>query len=90
MRLNKKGKPYTAPNPPQKCRIKNADGLIYKAASAPAGFCKCGVMLELKPGTTDYIFQTTKSATHAISHTIVYLESIGVVMRSKDFFIEKI
>lgn len=90
MRLNKKGKPYIEPNPPQKCRIVNSDGLIFKAAKAPEGFCRCGIMLELMPSTKDYIFPTTKSAIHAIAHTVEYMKSLGVILSPKDFFVEKI
>ena len=90
MRLNKNGKPYIEPNPPQKCRVKNADGLIFKAAKAPAGFCRCGIMLELMPSTKDYIFPTTKSALHAIHHTVTYMSSLGIVLSPKDFFVEKV
>ena len=77
MRLNKKGKPYIEPNPPQPCRIRSKSGLIYSATKAPDGLCRCGVMLELKPSHKDYIFPTSKQATHAISHTLKVLASIN-------------
>lgn len=90
MRLNKKGKPYIEPNPPQKCRIVNSDGLIFKATNAPNGFCRCGIMLELMPTTKDYIFPTTKSAVHAIAHTLKYATSLGLDLSPKDFLIQKV
>lgn len=90
MRLNKHGKPYIEPAPKRQCRVTNVDGLVYRAIKAPDGLCRCGIMLALKPGIEDYIFPTTKSATHAISHTLKFLESSGITVSAKEFFIEKI
>ena len=89
MRLNKKGKPYIEPNPPQPYRVRSKDGLIYSATKAPDGLCRCGIMLELKPSTKDYIFPTSKQATHAVSHTLKFLASIGVESGDK-FILEKV
>lgn len=89
-KLNRHKRPYISPDQHKRqCRVKNSQGLIYKPTQAPAGICKCGVMLELKPGTQDYIFPTVTRANHAISHTLKFLGSIGVE-ENLDFVIERL
>ena len=90
MKLNKKGKPYQDPLQwIKKCRVVNSKGLVYHPTKAPAGLCKCGVMLELKPRKEDYIFPSTSRAQHAISHTMKYLDSLNAEL-GDEFIVEKL
>ncbi len=89
MRKNKRGKPYQDPLQwVKKCRIKSPDGLIYHATKAPNGLCRCGVMLELRPRKDDFIFSSISRANHAISHTLKFLNELGIDKSIDQFIVE--
>jgi hypothetical protein len=88
MKLNKHKRPYIEPDEPKPCRIIDKNGLVYHPTSAPVGFCKCGVMLELKPKTKDYIFSARIRANHARAHTIKWLEDNNFPVDFDDFIIQ--
>jgi len=88
MKLNKKGKPYVEPDKPVPCRVVDKQGGIYHATNAPAGFCKCGIMLEVSTYSSDYVFPSRIKASHAREHTIRYLSQIGFDVDPSDYIIE--
>jgi hypothetical protein len=81
-------KRYITPDPPKPSRIVNAQGMIYHPTAAPAGFCKCGVILQFKPKQDDYIFPSHARALHAREHTIRYMLENNLPVDPSDFIVE--
>ena len=90
MKLNRHKRKYVDQTPPKRSRIVDAQGGVYHPIPAPAGLCKCGIMMALKPQNTDYVFPSAVSARHAISHTMTYLKSINIEFNPKDYFVEEV
>ena len=87
MKLNKKGKPYVEPDPARPCHVVDRMGLFYHPTTAPAGFCKCGVILKLNTQKKEYVFQSHAKAIHAKEHTIRWLKENGFEPVDYDNFI---
>ncbi len=88
--MKKLNKIKGTPTPSKLARVMDLEGNIYHPTKAPEGLCKCGVMLELKPRKTDYIFPSRARALHAREHTIRYLFQNNMPVDKDNFIVEAV